>query len=722
MAFFLQRLGRFSFRRRRTVLSAWVAVFIACAATAALAGGSFSSNFTIPGTESQKANDLLAQQAPATGGATGRIVFAAPSGQQLTGTARATVQKTLADIGHEAGVASVSDPFAAKAVSKDGRTAYADIHFKKPATALTATERAPVASAAANAKTAGLQVGVTGDAAPLPASGGATEGIGIAVALLVLVLTFGSMLAAGLPLLTAAIGVGIGLTSVMALSAVTDLSSAVISLAAMLGLAVGIDYALFIITRYRTLARSGLSLQDAAARAVGTAGSAVVFAGATVIIALAALTVTGVPFLRAMGFAAAGTVAIAVLIATTLVPALLGFAGLRMLKGKNLDEPNAQDNTMGLRWVDLVVRHRLPAIGLVVAATLALALPVLHMRLGLPDDSSKAPGTTQRVASDLLTKGFGPGFNGQLAVIAELPNANAGKRAAATIASRLTRLGDVNSVARAQLLANGRLAIISVTPTSGPSSIATKNLVRDIRDHKPTLTQGTQAKLSVTGQTAINIDVADKMSSALLPYLAVVVSLAFILLAIAFRSLLVPLTAVGGFLLSIAAALGAMTAVFQDGFAAGLLGVGETAPIVSLTPILIIGILFGLAMDYQVFLVSSMREAHAHGANAQAAVRRGFQHSARVVTAAGLIMVSVFAGFILPDDPIIKSIGFALTAGILIDAFLIRMTLIPALMSLLGNRAWWLPRSVDRLIANVDLEGATLQHEHEPAPTTLTAA
>jgi RND superfamily putative drug exporter len=714
MAHLLQRLGRLSFRRRRTVLGVWIGLLITSVAAAGLAGGSFTSNFSVPGTESQKANDVLAQRLPATKGATGRIVFAAPKGQQLSGQAHQTVQATLTKISHGAGVASVTDPFTTGTVSKDGRIAYADIRFTKSQSELTAAQRIPVADAAAEASAAGLQVGVTGDAAPPTKSGGAGEGIGILVAFLVLAITFGSLMTAGMPLLTAVIGVGIGLTGIMTAAAVTDLSSAVISLASMLGLAVGIDYALFIISRYRTLARRGMSPEAASGEAVGTAGTAVVFAGSTVVIALAALFVTGVPFLTAMGLAAAGTVALAVLIAITLVPALLGFAGPRALQGKRSAGAEAEPTTMGLRWVNLVVRFRRTAIGLVTVAALVLALPLTHMHLGLPDDSSKPVGTPQRIAGDLLTEGFGEGFNGQLTIVAQVPEGIDGKAAAATIGTRLAKLKDVNNVAPGYVTPDDSTAIITLTPSSGPSSTATNDLVRTIRDHRAAITAGSHADIAVTGQTAVNIDVAAKMGSSLVPYLAVIVGLAFLLLMIAFRSILVPLTAVGGFLLSVGAALGAMVTVFQDGAGASLIGVTETAPIVSLTPVIIIGILFGLAMDYQVFLVSGMKEAHARGAEPQDAVRQGFRHSARVVTAAGLIMIGVFSGFILPDDPIIKSVGFTLAAGILIDAFLIRMTLIPALMSVLGERAWYMPRPLHRVIPNVDIEGAGLEREAHP--------
>ena len=712
----LQRLGRTSFRHRRVVLAVWVGLFVAVAALAGMAGGSFDSNFSIPGTESQNATNLLAKHMPSTTAAAGEIVFGAPNGQKLTGHNRQTVLATDTEIAHSPGIASVSDPFTAGTVSSDGRVAYAQIRFDKPQASLTNTDRQPVATAAAHARAAGLQVGINGSAVAPASSGGATEGIGILIALLVLIITFGSLVTAGLPLLTSVIGVGIGLAGIVALSAVTSLSSATVSLAAMLGLAVGIDYALFITTRYRALARESDSWEAAAGQAISTAGTSIVFAGTTVVIALAALVVTGVPFLSAMGLAAAGTVAIAVIIALTLVPALLGFAGPRALKGKPADL-NRQSPTMGSRWIGLVTRHRIAAVVLVTSATLGLAIPATHLRLGLPDDASNPPGTPLRIANDLLTQGFGPGTDGPLTLVVTIPPAANATTTTTAITHRLRTLNDVAKIAPARLTPDHSVAVVTVTPASGPSSTATTNLVNTIRNDRQTLTAGTHANLSVTGTTALNIDVANTMSSAMLPYLALIVVLAFLVLAIAFQSLLIPLIAVGGFLLSIAATLGALVAVFQDGTAASLLGVNQSAPIVSLIPILMIGILFGLAMDYQVFLVSGMREAHNHGADAQDAVHIGFRQSARVVTAAGLIMIGVFAGFILPTDPTIKSIGFALTTGVLIDAFLIRMTLIPALMSLLGQRAWWLPRPLQQIIPHIDLEGTTPQPQTpEPLP------
>jgi RND superfamily putative drug exporter len=403
--------------------------------------------------------------------------------------------------------------------------------------------------------------------------------------------------------------------------------------------------------------------------------------------------------MSAMGLAAAGTVAVAVAISLTLVPALLGFAGPRIAKGKNFDTgPRAARPTLGARWVGLLTRHRLPAVILSVLALGALSLSALDMRLGQPDDSTAAPQETNRKAYDLLAAGFGPGVNGPLTLVVDARDA---KAAAAAVASELGQLEDVAAVGTPTVNAAGDTAIVSLTPRSGPSTQATKDLVKEIRSRTHELDG---ARVLVTGPTAANIDFADRLSSALVPYLAVIVALAFLLLTIAFRSILVPLTAVGGFLLTIGAALGALVAVFQRGAFAGLFGV-EPAPIVSVLPLFIVGILFGLAMDYQVFLVSRMREEHVRGAEPRRAVTEGFRHGARVVTGAALIMAAVFAGFVVEDSAIIKSIGFALAFGILVDAFIVRMTLVPALLALLGDRAWWLPGWLDRRLPRVDIEG-----------------
>jgi putative drug exporter of the RND superfamily len=478
----------------------------------------------------------------------------------------------------------------------------------------------------------------------------------------------------------------------------------------MLGLAVGIDYALFVVSRYRTGVAKGMDPEEAIGHAVGTSGSAVVFAGSTVAIALAALSVCGIPFLTAMGLAAAGTVVIAVLIALTLVPALLGFAGRRALKGKDLERPRGTEETLGKRWVTLVTRHRVIATAIPAIALLLLAMPVLNMRLGLPGEGTAPKHETKRQAYDLITQGFGAGANGQLTVVAELPS-KGGTAAAESVATELGKLGDVEKVGKPAFDERKSIAVIGVTPTSGPESTATEDLVETVRDQTVTA-DGTN--LLVAGSTASNIDVSKQLSDSLPLYLIVVVGLALILLMIAFRSIPVPLLAIVGFLLTIGASFGSVVAVFQEGTAASLFGVEASPSILSFLPVLAIGILFGLAMDYQVFLVSRMKEEHAHGAEPLDAVRVGFRYGARVVTAAALIMISVFSGFIVPEEPIIKSIGFALAVGILFDAFVVRMTIVPAVMAMLGERAWWLPKWLDRIIPNVDLEGAGLERRPEP--------
>jgi RND superfamily putative drug exporter len=713
MAATLQRLGRISFRHRRRVLAIWLGLLVVLAIVGGAVSKPFSEEFKIPGTGSQKAIDLLKAELPAASGAAGQVVFAAPSGGQVKDDA-ASIESAVAAAGKTPGVVSISNPLETQgAVSKDGRYALAQVQFEDERDMIKSSQRERLQQTFAPVEKAGVDVEFGGAAGEEKAgAGGASELIGIVVALIVLTITFGSLLTAGLPLVTAAIGVGTGILGITLFTAFTTLSSTTSALAAMLGLAVGIDYALFVVSRYRTGVVQGMDPEEAIGHAVGTSGSAVVFAGSTVAIALAALTVCGIPFLTAMGLAAAGTVVIAVLIALTLVPALLGFAGKRALKGKDLERPRGTAETLGKRWVGLVTRHRVLAAIIPAVLLLVLAMPILNMRLGLPGEGTAPKHETKRQAYDLITEGFGAGANGQLTVVAKLPS-NGGPAAAESVATELGKLGDVTKVGKPAFDEGKSIAVISVTPTSGPETTATEDLVETVRD-QTVAANGTN--LLVAGSTASNIDVSKQLSDSLPLYLIVVVGLALILLTVAFRSIPVPLLAIVGFLLTIGASFGAVVAVFQEGTAAGLFGVEASPTILSFLPVLAIGILFGLAMDYQVFLVSRMREEHAHGAEALDSVRVGFRHGARVVTAAALIMISVFAGFIVPEEPIIKSIGFALAVGILFDAFVVRMTIVPAVMAMLGGRAWWIPKWLDRIIPNVDLEGAGLERRPEPDP------
>ncbi|HJZ36939.1 MAG TPA: MMPL family transporter [Solirubrobacterales bacterium] len=705
MAAIIQRLGLASYRNRRRVLAIWVGVVVILAVLAGSLSKPFSEEFKIPGTGSQQTIDLLKEKLPAASGASGQVVFAAPAGGAVEDDA-AAIDRSVAAAAKTPGVVLVTDPLKTPgAVSKDGRYALAQVQFAEEKDQIKASQRDRLQAAFAPAENAGLDVEFGGAAGEEKGKvGGAPELIGLIVALIVLTITFGSLLTAGLPLTTAVTGVGIGLLGIAVATAFTTLSSTTTSLAAMLGLAVGIDYALFIVSRYRTSVTAGMGEEEAIGHAVGTSGSAVVFAGSTVAIALAALTVCGIPFLTAMGLAAAGTVVVAVLIALTLVPALLGFAGPRALRGKDLEKPRGTERTLGYRWVGIITRHRYAAAGIGAALLLVLAIPVLNLRLGLPGEGTAPKHETKRQAYDLIAAGFGAGSNGRLTVVAELPP-RGGEGVAAEVAGELGKVADVAAVDPPIYDPAKSLAVIEVTPRSGPESTATEDLVEAIRERA---TGRGGASLLVAGQTASNIDVSKQLSDSLPVYLLVVVGLALVLLTIAFRSVPVPLIAVAGFLLTIGASFGTVVAVFQEGTAAGLFGIEASSTILSFLPVLAIGILFGLAMDYQVFLVSRMREEHAHGAAPLDAVRVGFRAGARVVTAAGLIMISVFAGFILPEEPIIKSIGFALAVGILFDAFVVRMTIVPAVMAMLGERAWWLPGWLDRLIPNVDLEGSAL--------------
>ncbi|HWD06425.1 MAG TPA: MMPL family transporter [Amycolatopsis sp.] len=719
MATFLYRLGRLSFRRRAIIAAVWAVVLVALGIGALTLSGRLSDSVTIPGTESQQAIDRLQDKFPqaAAGGATARVVIAAPPGHTVTDAAgRAAVESTVAKLTTAPKVAGVADPFQAKAISPDGRVALAQVSYQVKGFELTDRDRQALLDSGTAAERSGFEVEFGGDAVQALPETGATEGLGVAVAAVVLIITFGSLLAAGIPLLTALVGVGIGMAGIYFASAGLELNSNTPVLALMIGLAVGIDYALFIVSRYRHELGTGRDPEEAAGRAAGTAGSAVVFAGLTVIVALAGLTVVGIPFLGQMGLAAAATVAIAVLIALTLLPAVLGFAGTRVLSTRIRLRRKPVERSHGERWARFVARHRWPVLLTALAGLAVVAIPALSMQLGLPDDSTAAPNSTQRKAYDLVSESFGAGANGPLLVVVDTGpthNTAALKHAAAKIGA----LPDVAAVTQPRVNAAGDTALLTVIPKSGPSSTQTEDLVAAIRAQSGPLERNTGASLAVTGQTAANIDVSEKLSGAMLPYLALIVGLAFLLLMLVFRSIVVPLKATLGFLGSVVATFGAVVAVFQWGWLANLLGVESTGPIMSMLPILLIGVLFGLAMDYQVFLVTRMREEYVHGADPTDAMVTGFRHGSRVVTAAALIMISVFAGFVLAESALIQSIGFALAFGVLVDALVIRMTIVPAVMSLLGRRAWWLPRKLNKVLPNVDVEGEGLKKalaEREP--------
>ncbi|MFD5458738.1 MMPL family transporter, partial [Streptomyces olivaceus] len=620
MATFLYKLGRLAFRRRHFVALIWVALLTLAGVGAASAPAAGNSSFSIPGTEAQKAFDLLEQRFPgqSADGATARVVFKAPSGEKMTDAGnRATVEKTVDDLADGSEVASVADPYQGDAVSKDGAIAYASVKYDVSGMELEESTKDALEDAAQQARDAGLTVEVGGDALQAVPETGATEIIGIAVAAVVLVITFGSLVAAGLPLLTALIGVGIGVSTITALASALELGSTTSILAMMIGLAVGIDYALFIVSRYRAELAEGREREEAAGRAVGTAGSAVVFAGITVVIALVGLAVVNIPMLTKMGVAAAGTVAIAVLIALTMIPALLGYAGRRVkpagAKGrllgrsrKGAEQPEGRSAgrsegqpkaNLGTRWASFVVRRPLAVLLLGVIGLGAAAIPAASLELGLPDDGSQPTSTTQRRAYDLLSDGFGAGFNGPLMVVVDGKGAASPNDAFTSVSDEIKGLDGVVAVTPPAPNKAGDTATITVVPDSKPSSVQTEDLVHAIRDAGGDVKADTGAETLVTGSTAMNIDVSEKLNDALVPYLVLVVGLAFLLLIVVFRSILVPLKAALGFLLSVLAALGAVVAVFQWGWLSGLMGVEETGPVMSMMPIFMVGVVFGLAMD-----------------------------------------------------------------------------------------------------------------------------
>ena len=598
MATMLYRIGRVSFRRRAWVAAVWLVVLLALGGASVAFKGPTVRNFSIPGTESQRALDALATQFPQASGSTGTIVVVAPPGQTLLAPQAVAAVRALAlEAAAQPGVVGVADPYQARTISRDGRYALISVQFAHKTDDITAAERDRFVRTGGAARAAGLRVAHGGEVMGAEPTLGSAEAIGVAVAAVVLVLTFGSLVAAGMTMLNALLGVGVGMAGLYALSGAVQLTSTAPLLALMLGLAVGIDYSLFITARHRQNLRQGLEAEEAAARAVGTAGSAVVFAGATVVIALAGLSIVGIPFLTVMGLAAAGTVVVAVLVAVTLLPALLGFAGRRVLslRERRPGAPAEGREGFGFRWARLVTHHRVPAILAGVAVLVALAVPATAMRLALPDAGTAPKGSALREAYDLVSAGFGPGFNGRLAVVVTTDSPQATARAAQDVARRLAGTPSLLALLPPQLNQARRTAVLAVVPTTGPSSAATEDLVHEIRRRLAPLKDLPGVDVAVTGATAVGIDVSEKLAGALPVYLVLVVGLSILLLALVFRSILVPVKAALGFLLTVGATFGVTVAVFQRGWGASVLGIDTPGPLVSFLPILLIGILFGLA-------------------------------------------------------------------------------------------------------------------------------
>lgn len=603
-----------------------------------------------------------------------------------------------------------------RVVSDDGSTAIVNVSFTEPRLELAQESKDAVIEHFEGTPIDGVEVGISTDISQgIPEILGVGEAIGVAIAAIVLVVVLGSVLAAAFPIVTALVGVAIGAMATLSFSGVIQMASVTPFLGVMLGLAVGIDYALFIVYRHRRQLLQGADVVESIGLANGTAGTAVVFAGTTVIVALLALNITGIPFLGLMGTAGAISVAIAVLIAVSLIPAFLGLAKGRVLSRRareravraadSADTSRSRVRPMsGLRAVVTVVVS--------IVALLVIAIPALSMRLGLPDGGSEAEDSTAYRAYTITEREFGQGVNGPLLVTADLPEGLDDiqvQEAQLEVARVLAAQDDVVAVAPVAVSDDSRLAAFQVVPAEGPSSESTERLVRDLRALPPV---DGDITLGVAGQAAINIDISEGLADILPLYLTVVVGLSFLIMVMVFRSLLVPLVATGGFVLSLFATYGAVTAIFQWGWFGPLLGIHQTGPILSFLPVILVGILFGLAMDYQLFLATGMREAFVHGSPARLAVAQGFRAGRTVVIAAAIIMIAVFGGFVTSEAVIIKSFGLGLAVGVLLDAFVVRMLLMPAVMHLLGRSAWWLPRWLDRVIPNVDVEGAALERRH----------
>ena len=770
MASVLYRLGRSAYLFRWRFIAAWLLVIIGVGTAAATMTQQTSTTFTIPGLESietqEEMQERFAGAESQLDAPTGTVVIQAPEGSTLTDPAVAEdVEAFLADVreldfltGTEALVNPVmaaegleqqlsaakaeqglpeeqiaADVAALSPLSPDGTTGTLEIHFSAETTMdVENSDREAFADVVADHQDA-LTIAYSGNAFQMSEISAIGELIGIAVAALILLVTFGSLIAAGMPLLTGVIGVGIGIAGIFAATAFTDtINNLTPTLASMIGLAVGIDYALFIVSRFRTeLIKhiGGNDLEPAelaqklktidvkqrahlAGLAVGKAGSAVVFAGLTVLIALAALSIINIPFLTAMALSAAVTVAIAVLVAITLLPAILGAIGTRVfaarVKGVRAPDPEDEKPTMGLSWVR---RIRARPVIFATGATLLLillALPATQLRLAMPSDGTMAPDTPNRVAYDLTEEAFGAGRNAPMIALVDTLDVPAEERPAAW-ATAVESIQSTEGVENAQIIETnepGDAAQVLITPRYGATDERAADVLEDIRTGIGEFEAQTGGTYSVTGVTPIYEDISERLTEVLLPYIGIVLALAFILLMLVFRSIWVPLIAALGFGLSVAATFGLTVAIWQEGW----LGIiSDPQPIISFLPIILIGLVFGLAMDYQVFLVSRMREGWVHGKTAQNAVANGFKHGARVVTAAALIMISVFAAFMLIDEQFIKVMGFALAIAVLFDAFVVRMTIIPAVMFLLGERAWQIPRWLDRILPSVDVEGSALE-------------
>ncbi|RUR01561.1 MMPL family transporter [Labedella endophytica] len=736
MSSLLYSLGRWAFRMRKTVIAVWIILLALAGGSALLFNQGTDNGVSIPGTESQEALDRLSTTFPQVSGASAQIVVDVASGSTVNDDdVKDPIEDALAsldDLGQVDTAQSPYDEMIDGSISDDDRAAIISIQFDGAAGDITESTRddvTEIAATLADDLPSGAESALGGQlySTSFPAFT-ITEVIGIIVALVVLILTFGSAIAAGIPLMTALLGVAITIALIYLSTAFGAVSSTTPMLALMLGLAVGIDYALFIISRHQDNLKRGMEPEESAAQSVATAGSAVIFAGLTVIIALVGLSVANIPFLTVMGVAAAVGVGIAVIISLTLIPAVLGIWGMRIvpkrtrraiaareahdpLSHASSDGDTVKPNRFFHGWVKAATRWPIVTILAVVGAVVLLALPAAGLRLALPDAGALPPDDPARIAYDMVSDNFGEGFNGPLIVTGTIVESTDPLGLMDDLKSEIEDLDGVAAVPLATPNPTADTGIIQVIPEGSPDSEETKALVAEIRGLHDYFLDEYDVDLSVTGFTAVGIDVSDKLGEALLPFGILVVGLSLILLTMVFRSIWVPVTAALGYLLSVLASFGVVALVFENGVGADLLHVANTGPVISFMPIILMGVLFGLAMDYEVFLVARMREDYVHSGDARRSITTGFLGSAKVVTAAAVIMFAVFAAFVPEGDTNIKPIALGLATGVFVDAFIVRMTLMPAVLSLLGERAWWIPRWLDKALPHFDVEGEGIHKE-----------
>jgi RND superfamily putative drug exporter len=703
----LARLADVAFRRRRAVFGAWLAVLAAAVALSVVAGGSYHVDYATPGSESKAASDALAAQFGGRSQDTVDLVWRAESGA-ATPAVKAKVGDLLAAAERLPGL-SGGATFADADLAPDGRTGVVRVPLDRLPDRVPDSTGTALVDLADGASTGGLQVAVGGRLDSLKeTAGSSSEAIGIAVAMFVLLLTFGGAVAAGLPLLTALFGIGVSVMLGGVLAAVIDTPDWALQVAIMIGLGVGIDYALLILTRYRAASAAGKDAHASTLEAMTTAGRSVLVAGATVVVSLLGLFLMGLPYLYGVALASSTAVLVVLAASLTLLPALIGFAGPRIdrlrLPGLGVGKPPADpDATPAARWARAVQRRPLAAAVAAITVLLAMTLPVAGMRFGFPDAGNDARGSTTRTAYDLLASGFGPGANGPLLAVASVADGgDAGKLTALRASIRADR--DVAAVSAPQRSASGTSALLVVTPRTSPQDERTKQLIDRLRDG-PLAAAGLPVDLG--GQTAATVDQGSATADRLPLFIGAVIGLSFLLLLAAFRAPIIALKAGAMNLLSIGAAYGVVALVAEGGWAGQLIGIDSDLPVPPFIPVMMFATLFGLSMDYEVFLMSRIREERERSGDAAQAVVAGVARTARVITAAAAIMIAVFAAFALSPEVFLKLIGVGLATAILVDATIVRMVLVPAVMQLLGERSWWTPRWLDRLVPRVALEGSS---------------